>query len=263
MMTLIQINREIWEGVPLLICEKTEFTGKPLPTMTYLHGITGAKEDNLSIGYLLAERGFRVVLPDAHLHGEREQSDIESLELHFFDIIQKSIAELAIIFEKLNQDRLIKNGSFTLAGTSMGGITTAAALTNYPWISQAGIMMGTALFQRFAKSVIQQTEASGVELPLTDEEIAKLLDRLKHYDLSLNLDQLQNRPLFIWHGEKDQVVPFQHATDFYEQLKQERADAEAITFVSEKNTGHKVSRQARLALVDWISQMNRSIKQAR
>lgn len=263
MMTLIQINREIWEGIPLLICEKTEFVGEPLAVMTYLHGITGAKEDNLSIGYLLAERGFRVILPDAHLHGEREQSDIESLELHFFDIIQKSIAELAIIYEKLNQDCLIKNGSFTLAGTSMGGIITAAALTNYPWISQAGIMMGTAFFQRFAKSLIQQAVANGVELPLTDEEIAKLLDGLKHYDLSLNLDQLQNRPLFIWHGEKDPVVPFQHARDFYELLKQEQANAETITFVSEKNTGHKVSRQARLALVDWISQMNRSIKQVR
>ena len=262
-MTLIQINHEIWEGVPLLICTNTELADKPLPTITYLHGITGAKEDNLSIGYLLAERGFRVILPDAHLHGEREQAATDQLELYFFDIIQNSVAELAIIYEKLNQDRLIKNGSFTLAGTSMGGITTAAALTIYPWISRAGIMMGTALFHRFAESIIKQTEASGIELPFSKQELTDLLNGVKQYDLSLNLDQLQNRPLFIWHGEKDQVVPFEHATVFYDQLRQEQADAETITFVSEKNTGHKVSRQARLALVDWITKMNRPIKQRR
>lgn len=255
---MIEIKHDVWDGIPLLICTKKALADTELPIVTYLHGITGAKEDNLSIGYLLAEQGFRVILPDAHLHGEREDKNASKLEFYFFDIIQKSIKELATIHERLNQDRLIKNGSFTLAGTSMGGITTAAALTTYPWISQAGIMMGTAMLHRFSESIIEQTEASGIELPISKQELTDLLAGLKQYDLSLNLDRLNNRPLFVWHGEEDQIVPYQHATDFYDQLRQTGLDPETVTFVSEKKTGHKVNRRARLALVDWITQMNKS-----
>ena len=256
MIKLIEIEHQNWDGIPLLICTKKGQKESPLPTVTYLHCITGAKEDYLSIGYLLAEQGFRVILPDAHLHGERESEESNNLELHFFEIIEKSIADIALIYEKLNQDRLVKNGSFALAGTSLGGITTAVALTIYPWISHAGMMMGTALYHRFSSTVIKQAEEHGVELPLSKQEITDLLTNLKRYDLSLNLDRLENRPLFIWHGEKDEIVPYQHAVDFYQQVKERSPNSDFVTFITDKHAGHKVNRRARLALVDWMTKMS-------
>ncbi|WP_440894896.1 alpha/beta fold hydrolase [Amphibacillus sp. Q70] len=253
-MNVIQVERVMWDGIPALICVKDILHDSVLPTVTYLHGFTGAKEDNLSIGYLLAEQGFRVILPDAYLHGERENSDSAHLELHFFEIIQKNITDLKIIYDQLNNLHLIENKSFTLAGTSMGGITTAAALTCYPWISQAGIMMGTAMLHTFSEALIRQTEEKGVELPLSKQELMNMLDSLKQYDLSINTEKIQNRPLFIWHGEEDRVVPYHHAKTFYDQLQGDLSYGNTITFVNEKQTGHKVTRQARLALVDWIAQ---------
>lgn len=262
-MTVIQIKHEIWEGIPLLICAKTNLVDEPLPTVVYLHGITGAKEDNLSLGYLLADRGFRVILPDAEFHGERTHANIDNVELHFFEIVQKSVFELSVIYDKLNQADLIKDHSFTLAGTSMGGITTAAALTQYQWISNAGIMMGTARLHDFSKAMIDKVIKRGVELPVTKQQLDELLANIKNYDLSLNIEQLNNRPLFIWHGEEDLVVPYQYAIEFYHQLKETQVDAKTITFVSEEKTGHKVSRRARLALTDWITAVQQLIKQER
>src|SRR5699024_3487878 len=152
MMIMIQIEHTVWDGIPVLICAKQTDFAKALPVVTYLHGFTGAKEDNLSIAYLLAEKGFRVILPDAHLHGEREAVDgTQQLGLHFFEMIQQNVVELETIYQKLTDANLIKNDSFSLAGTSMGGISTAAALTSYPWITQAGIMMGSAMLYKFSK----------------------------------------------------------------------------------------------------------------
>lgn len=254
MMNVIQVERVIWDGIPVLICAKEVLSDSALPTVTYLHGFTGAKEDNLSIGYMLAEKGFRVILPDAYLHGERESSDSAHLELHFFEIIQRNLADLKVIHDQLVAADLIENQSFTLAGTSMGGITTAAALTCYPWISQAGIMMGTAMLHTFSEALISQTEEKGVELPLSKQELVELLDSLKQYDLSINTEKLQNRSLFIWHGEEDRMVPYDHAKTFYDQLQEDLSYRNTVTFVNEKQTGHKLTRRARLALVNWIAQ---------
>lgn len=250
---MIQIEHTVWDGIPVLNCARqTDFT-KVLPVVTYLHGFTGAKEDNLSIAYLLAEKGFRVILPDAHLHGERAAvDDPRQFGFHFFEMVQQNVVELETIYQKLMEKNLVKNDSFSLAGTSMGGISTAAALTKYPWITQAGIMMGSAMLHNFSTGLIEQTRAQGVVLPISEREMDGLLDQLKMLDLSLNIKKLNNRPLFIWHGEADEVVPYDHAVGFYQQLKDDSNYTQEVTFINEKQTGHKVSRQARLALVDWL-----------
>ena len=68
---MIQIHKEIVKGVPLLHVVKAGHEEKMLPLIFFIHGFTSAKEHNLHFAYLLAEKGFRVVLPDAILHGER------------------------------------------------------------------------------------------------------------------------------------------------------------------------------------------------
>ena len=46
----------------------------------FLHGFTSAKEHNLHYAYNLAKKGIRVLLPDAHLHGVREEN-LDEVEL--------------------------------------------------------------------------------------------------------------------------------------------------------------------------------------
>src|SRR5690625_1902546 len=95
---MIGILQKRIENIPCLIIEQTEKSKQPLPLIVYFHGFTSAKEHSLPLAYLLAESGYRVVLPDSHLHGERE-GQITSIErqLAFWDIVMKNVQELNVI----------------------------------------------------------------------------------------------------------------------------------------------------------------------
>lgn len=142
---------------------------------------------------------------------------------------------------------------FGLAGTSMGGISTAAALTQYDWITYAGIMMGSAKAQEMANYLIKGIASQGIELPFSQEEIEEQIASLQGIDLSKQLDRLNGRPLFVWHGEEDQVVPFSHSTSFVEQLLEQQPDY-PVQYVTERGRDHKVSREAMIHLSNWFAE---------
>lgn len=248
---MIHIEKVLWEGIPILIIANEK---KELPVITYFHGFTGSKEDNLALAYLLAEKGFRVLLPDALLHGERiNEVDPVERQVRFLEIVQQNLVDLEVIKSHLETRGWLTEKRFGLAGTSMGGIATAAALTKYPWIKAAAVLMGSAKLSEFAQDLVAGAKAEGLDLPVTEVELAQLFVQLKELDLSLHLERLQERPIFIWHGEEDPVVPFAHAQDFYQKVVNDYQDPDQIRFLSERETGHKVSRLARLEVVDWFA----------
>lgn len=249
---MIGVYKETMKSIPCLVAEDTAMKGKAMPTVTYFHGFTSAKEHNLPLAYLLAEKGFRVILPDSKFHGEREVevSEIKK-QISFWDIVMLNVKELKDIKDTLDKERLILDGRFGIAGTSMGGITTAAALTQYPWIKAAGVMMGSPKITTYAKTLVTSFKKMG-DLPVSDKMIDQLYEQLKLYDLSEQVEKLQERPVFFWHGENDAVVPFDHSYTFYEDAKKRYKNKDNIQFLKEENRDHKVSRQAILELVKWF-----------
>ncbi|WP_174612771.1 prolyl oligopeptidase family serine peptidase [Virgibacillus ihumii] len=249
---MIGVYKKSMNSVPCLVVEDTEKEGKQLPTVTYFHGFTSAKEHNLPLAYLLAEKGYRVILPDSKFHGEREV-DVSEMkkQISFWDIVMLNVKELKDIKDELDEEGLILDGRIGIAGTSMGGITTSAALTQYPWIKAAGVMMGSPKITVYAKTLVSSFKKMG-NLPVSDELIDQLYEHLKLYDLSEQVEKLQERPVFFWHGENDAVVPFDHSYTFYEDAKKRYKNKENIQFLKEENRDHKVSRQAILELVKWF-----------
>ena len=69
----MNVENEQWGHIPLLHVYKESEKDIQVPVVIFLHGFTSAKEHNLHYAYQLAEKGFRVLLPDAHLHGERQE----------------------------------------------------------------------------------------------------------------------------------------------------------------------------------------------
>ncbi|PWU67743.1 prolyl oligopeptidase family serine peptidase [Gracilibacillus dipsosauri] len=253
---MIIVNRESWNEIPLLHVVEAEKKEQPLPTLVYIHGYTSAKEHNLDIAYIIAEKGYRVLLPDCLLHGERE-GDIKSeeRELRFFEIVKQNIDDVESIYETLVTKHLLEKDRFGLAGTSMGGITTAAALTQFSWVKAAAILMGSPKLTAYAELQIQLMEKKMGELPIPEQEINLLLSELKEMDLSLQVEKLFGRPLFFWHGEEDNVVPFAHAYNFYEQAIDHYKNPENIRFFREMGRGHKVSRFAIVEFTNWLEYM--------
>lgn len=84
----------------------------------FYHGFTSQKELYLHYGYLLAQRGFRVVLPDAKLHGERLQgANPEDQATFFWDVIETNIIEFPLI-----TNELIKAGKTDANRIGVGGV---------------------------------------------------------------------------------------------------------------------------------------------
>lgn len=249
---MIGIYKKETENIPYLIIVEHNNETVALPTVIYSHGFTSAKEHNLPLAYLLAEKGFRVILPDSKYHGERDEGiSMFKKELSFWDIVMQNVKEIKIIKEELEQEGLILNQKIGLAGTSMGGITTSAAMTQYPWISTAAVLMGTPKLTEYAHLLVDHV-VKGEKLPIPEQEIEKILNQLKEYDLSLNMDSLVERPLLFWHGDKDTVVPFNLSYTFYREARKQYKNKNNIKFLKETNRDHKVSRYAILETVKWF-----------
>lgn len=249
---MINIIHQKIQHIPSLIVVDKERQQHPLPLIIYFHGFTSAKENNLPIAYLLAKSGYRVVLPDALHHGERESqlSGVEK-QLVFWDIVFKNVAELHMIKQFFEDLGLIDKQKIGIAGTSMGGITTAAALTQYSWINVAAILMGTPKLSAYAQLLIESFKRANPDL-LSDAEINSLFEELKSIDLSIHKEIMNERPLMFWHGNKDDVIPFTQSYQFYQELKASYSKKNHLHFI-EEDRAHKVSRKGILETVSWFT----------
>ncbi|MBA2874897.1 alpha/beta fold hydrolase [Thermaerobacillus caldiproteolyticus] len=253
---MVIIENEKIAQIPVLHVVKEEKKQEPLPLIIFVHGFTSAKEHNLHFGYLLAEAGYRVILPDVLYHGEREKNLTEKqLQLSFWNIVVRTIAEIEQIKEELNRRHLIEADRIGVAGTSMGGIVTFGALATYSWIKAAVSLMGNPCYEAFFDAQIAMAKKMRISIPFTDEQLQKEKERLAKYDLSLHPEKLQGRPLMIWHGVRDQVVPYQYTYEFYEQIKPlYQGNEERVKGIFDDKAGHKVTREAFLETVKWFVQ---------
>lgn len=251
---MIFIEKEYINNIPLLHVVKKGENQYKLPTIIFIHGITSAKEHNLHYAYLFAEKGFRVILPDALFHGEREGSfSQKDIYTHFWEIVIKTIQEINTIKEYYVQSGLTDPQRIGLAGTSMGGIVTLGALTQYRWIKAAASLMGMPAYEQFSLWQIDQFQKQGYSIPFSEGQIADQLAILRDYDLSLHPEKLENRPLLFWHAKNDPIVPYSLTFKFFESIKDDYSiNPEKLMFLSEEHAGHKVSRIGLKATVEWF-----------
>ncbi|WP_233422056.1 esterase [Halalkalibacterium halodurans] len=247
---MISVTNETIASIPALHVVQEELRHEPLPTVFFLHGFTSAKEHNLHHAYLLAQKRIRVILPEALYHGERAAfEDEQKLQLSFWEIVLRSIEELPQMKHFVVENGWTASDVIGVTGTSMGAITMFGALKKYPWIRAGASLMGSAFYQHFAKKQIEFLEERGVTL--ANEIKEDTLVKLKEVDLGEEIDALNNRPLYLWHGERDNVVPFAYSQQLNEQLQQR--NYEQVVFTSDPRGDHKVSRAALLESVDWMA----------
>ncbi|MGP1906603.1 prolyl oligopeptidase family serine peptidase [Metabacillus sp. JX24] len=252
---MITVEKMNIAGIPVLHIARDADKNKKTPFVLFVHGFTSAKEHNLHYAYLLAERGIRVALPDALHHGERSgKLQGTELNMQFWSIVINEIKELDLIKNHFEKNGLIDPENIGVAGTSMGGIVTLGALTQYEWIKAAASLMGSPYYEQFSRQQIQYVQKMGMKVPLTDEELEKHFLSLQEYDLSLHTEKLASRPLLFWHGKKDNVVPFDPTYTFFKEIQSAyETKPEYLKFIADTNADHKVSREGLIATVDWFA----------
>ncbi|MGY3777842.1 alpha/beta fold hydrolase [Isobaculum melis] len=234
----MMIRKRSINDIPILEVVPKDLANQALPLIILYHGWRNRKELMLTHGRKLAAHGFRVILPDAMHHGERKSVKISSIpSMTFWSSIQYNIAEFTTILNYFAKHDWLLERQIGVGGYSMGGITTAALLSNHPEIKVAASIMGTPAPAAYVKLMFQTvTERGGTfskDLPL-------VLSWIPQFDLSLKPETIAGRPVLFWHGTEDPKIPYQQVADFESQIKNE-AFAEQTIFLTGQEEGHLVT----------------------
>lgn len=211
---------------------------QPLPTIFFYHGYTSSKEVYAYFAYALAKAGFRVVLPDCAMHGERFDGDEARRLAHFWEILKTNVDELPALKTHFVQHGLIAGDRIGVAGASMGGMTTLGAFTRYPWIKAAASLMGSGYFTSLAQTLYPPLNARGQ--PLEQAAFKARLAPLADYEVEHDWASFAERPLLLWHGEADDVVPAVESERLAGELRGRGLDRR-LTYLTEPDVRHRVT----------------------
>ncbi|WP_147194525.1 esterase [Pantoea sp. CCBC3-3-1] len=237
---MIEISTEFFANIECLHAAPAGKRHEPLPTLLFFHGFTSSKEVYSYFGVALAQAGFRVILPDADRHGSRYDGDTDARLTHFWEILKSNIDEVPLLEQALREKQLIDGARFAVAGASMGGMTALGAMARYPHLASVACMMGSGYFMSLSHTLFPPLVA---KTPEQQQIFAGRMAPLAEYDVSEQLEKLADRPLLVWHGEADDVVPAAESFRLEKAMREAKLDAR-LTFLTEKGIGHRITPPA-------------------
>lgn len=233
---MIEMKHIVISDLPIIELFEKGKENERLPTVIFYHGWESRKERVLEYGYYLARNGFRALLPEASNHGERKVENNQSQDpMNFWAIVASSVKELPIITDHYIATQKSDADRIGVAGLSMGGITTNAILTQYNWIKTAAVLMGTPSPIAFTEFLLKNYKINDQSIyELIDQEVIdERLAELEPISLNLHSNKIANRPLYIWHGSDDPIVPMNLTKDFVEEIENESYSKNIIFEISE------------------------------
>ena len=193
---------------------------KPLPVVVFYHGFTSSKLVYSYFAVALAQAGFRVVMPDAPDHGARFMGNEQARLGQFWHILHGSLTEFAGLRDALYEAGLVAENRLAVAGASMGGMTALGIMTHHPEVKS---------------------------------DLAEITARLEEWEVTRALPRLADRPLLLWHGDADDVVPPDGTFRLQQALKKEGLDGN-LTCLWESGVRHRITPAALDATVAFFRQ---------
>lgn len=242
---MIEMKHIVISDLPIIELFEKGKENEKLPTVIFYHGWESRKERVLEYGYYLAKNGFRALLPEALNHGERKAEGEQSQDpMNFWEIVASNVKELPIITEYYITAQKTDADRIGAAGLSMGGITTNAILTQYDWVKAAAVLMGTPSPIAFTEFLLKNYKIDNKPVyDLFDQKVIdERLAELEPISLNLQPSKIANRPLYIWHGSDDPIVPMNLTKDFVKEIENE-AYSENIIFEISEGVGHNVPQK--------------------
>lgn len=238
MITLQSLNLA---GQPVLHAVPAGNAEGPLPCVVFYHGFTSSSLVYSYFAVALARAGFRVVMPDAADHGERFSGDAQGRLLRFWHILQQSVDEFTSLRDALFTQGLVAEGRLAVAGASMGGMTALGIMARHPEVRCAASLMGSGYYSDLSHRLF----------PPSAQEHKAILARLADDEPSRQLARLADRPLLLWHGEDDDVVPAEESFRLQMALQQAGLDAN-LTCEWLAGVRHRITPEALSCAVDFI-----------
>ncbi len=217
---------------------------QPLPVVIFYHGFTSSKLVYSYFAVALAQAGFRVVMPDAPDHGARFTGDEQARLGQFWPILHGNLTEFAALRDGLYQARLVADERLAVAGASMGGMTALGIMARHPEVKCVASLMGSGYFTSLAPTLFP---------PQPSASFAEMVSPLADWEITTRLPRLADRPLLLWHGEEDDVVPAAETFRLQQALRHEGLDKN-LTCLWEGGVKHRITPTALDATVAFFRQ---------
>ncbi|AJZ87934.1 esterase [Cedecea neteri] len=230
---MIEIYTERLADVEVLHAVPAGMKQSPLPTVIFYHGFTSSKLVYSYFAVALAQQGFRVVMPDALDHGARYGGDAPARLQQFWPILKNSIDEFPALCQALRNTGGVAGDRLAVGGASMGGMTALGIMARHPEVRCVASLMGSGYFTTLAQTLFPPP------VDVREKVIAGLVD----YDVGKQLERLGDRPLLLWHGEDDDVVPAVETFRLQQALVANKLD-QNLTCVWEAGVKHRITPEA-------------------
>ncbi len=217
---------------------------QPLPVVIFYHGFTSSKLVYSYFAVALAQAGFRVVMPDAPDHGARFTGDEQARLGQFWPILHGNLTEFAALRDGLYQAGLVADERLAVAGASMGGMTALGIMARHPEVKCVASLMGSGYFTSLAPTLFP---------PQPSASFAEMVSPLADWEVTTRLPRLADRPLLLWHGEEDDVVPAAETFRLQQALRHEGLDKN-LTCLWEGGVKHRITPTALDATVAFFRQ---------
>lgn len=215
---------------------------QPLPVVIFYHGFTSSKLVYSYFAVALAQVGFRVVMPDAPDHGARFSGDEQARLSQFWPILHGNLVEFSGLRDALYQAGWVADDRLAVAGGSMGGMTALGIMTRCPEVKCIASLMGSGYFTTLAHTLFPPTD-----------DIDAVVSPLADWDVTHALPRLADRPLLLWHGEADDVVPAGETFRLQQALIRDGLD-QNLTCLWEAGVKHRITPTALDATVAFFLQ---------
>lgn len=226
---------------------------QPMPLVFIYHGFDSRKERKLQHAYIMAQRGFFVVMPDAVRHGEREDSTFAALAYtekaeFLFDIVTETAAEIDSLLQHYSQSSIIDSARCGVAGTSMGGMIL------YEYLAQNGadrISAGVSIISTpdFG-SIIDHSLEENPDFYKAYSQTK--IERVKASQPLSKVRKLKDFPLLMVNAEDDPIMPIRQVRTFYDELKRRYTETERLRIKTFQNTGHQTTESMMIESADWL-----------
>jgi fermentation-respiration switch protein FrsA (DUF1100 family) len=234
---MIELETRQLAGIEILHAAPTGKLTVPLPTVVFYHGFGSSKLVYSYFAVALAQAGFRVVMPDARDHGARFNGDEQARLGQFWQILQSNFDEFPALRDALAHEGWVAEERLAVGGASMGGMTALGLMSHHPELVCVASLMGSGYF----------TSLSQTLFPPRAETAAPLAD----WDVADRLAQLASRPLLLWHGEDDDVVPAAESYRLHRALQDAGLDRH-LTCRWEAGVRHRITPAALEAAVSFF-----------
>lgn len=222
----------------------------PLPCLIFYHGFTSSSLVYSYFAVALAQAGYRVIMPDAPEHGVRFTGDAQWRTWQFWQILQQNMQEFAALRAAAQAENWILNERLAVGGASMGGMTALGIMTRHPEVKCVASLMGSGYFTQLAQTLFPP---SSLETPSQQAEFDKILAPLAEWEVTDQLTHVANRPLLLWHGQEDDVVPATESLRLQQALSQRGLDKN-LTCSWQAGVRHRITPEALAATVSFFHQ---------